>query len=163
MQKTAQLCSAVLVALRHLLMYFTEGTLSKLPFSCYCDANCTDKSPERGFKAIVQGPAYKKTLQAHLDSINDLTKDINQEANVRSQHRLKDVENNVVVLRKELRELQSSIQSSKVDEAWKKAMKSRIGDIIAERVLNTLLSHFSSNSCIGGGMTWSAFRCHKHG
>ena len=145
------------------MMYFTEGTLSKLPFSCYCDANCTDKSPEGGFKAIVQGTAYKKTLQAHLDSVNDLTKAIDQEANVRSQHRLKDVEDNVVVLTKECRELQSSSQSSKIDEAWKEDMICRIGDNTAQRVRNTLLSYFSSSSCIGGGMSWSAFRCHKHG
>lgn len=107
---------------------------------------------------MVQGPAYKKTLQLHLDAVQELTKIIDQEAIVRSQHRLRDVEKYVIGIEKELKGLQDSSRSPMADEAWKQNIIARIGDYCAERVVNSMLSHLASNSCIGGGMTWSWFQ-----
>ncbi len=77
---------------------------------------------------------------------------IDQEANIRSQHRLKDVEKYV----KELKGLQeASSRSPMADEARKQDFIAQIGDYCAEMVVNSMFSHLSSNSCIGGGMTWS--------
>lgn len=155
MQKTAQLCSAVLVALRHVMMYFTEGILSEQYDSqCTLQAHSNIES-EGGFKAMVQGPAYKKALQSRLDRVKDLTTKIDQEAIVRSQHRLKDVEGHAISISKVLKELQASTRLPNIDEAWKQDVITQIGDYTAERVINSMLSQLSSSSCIDGGMTWS--------
>lgn len=69
--------------------------------------SCADKALEGGFKAILQGPAYKKTLQTSLDEVKGLTQDIDRQAIIRSQHRLKDVERHAISIAKQQKELES--------------------------------------------------------
>ena len=106
---------------------------------------------------MVQGPAYKKSLQTQLDRVKDLTITIDEEASIQSQHRLKNVEDFTVGISRDLRELRTDGRYSLSDERLEKFAEVLMPKLGAY-VVNSMLSHVSSNPCIDGSMTWSEFR-----
>ncbi|KAK0510773.1 hypothetical protein JMJ35_007205 [Cladonia borealis] len=126
-QKTAQLCKAVLVALRHIMTYLSEGSL------------------EGTMKAIIQGSNYKKTLQTHLDEVKDLTAMMDREAGVRSQHSVQYIEEHVHVIETMLRQLQAAKQDIQMEEKMMETIAARIGDAMEERIVNKMFSLLSSS------------------
>jgi len=98
-----------------------------------------NKKAEGGFKAVIQGPTYKKTLQTHLERIKDLTRTIDQEAIVRYQHRLKDNERHLIHISKCIEELKASQDS--ISEALRQEVIAQAGDYFVDRVVNSILSH----------------------
>ncbi|CAD6587129.1 MAG: hypothetical protein ASARMPREDX12_002758 [Alectoria sarmentosa] len=132
-QMTAQLCSAVLVALRHIMIYFTEGVLKK------------------AWKAMAQGQAYKQTLLSQIERVRDLIAKVDQEAAVSLQYRMRDLEKlsqeYFPAITKQLKELKEQHNSKNfcLDEATKEDLSTRIGEAAAGYVVNSFYSHFSSN------------------
>lgn len=132
-QMTAQLCSAVLVALRHIMIYLTEGILKK------------------AWKAMAQGQAYKQTLLSQIDRVRDLIGKVDQEAAISSQYRMRDLEKlceeyfpAINMQLKELKEQQNT-KNFRLDEAMKKDLSTRIGEAAAGYCINSFYSHLSSN------------------
>ena len=157
-QKTAQLCSAVLVALRHIMVYFTEGILStSLTHPQLLLNRITDSPPEKAWKAMAQGQAYKQTLLCQIDRVRELIANVDQEAAVSLQYRLRDLEKlsreyfpTITRQLLELREEQQQSQNFYLDEATKKDLSTRIGEAAAGYAINSFYSHLSSNPGIDG-------------
>lgn len=149
MEMTAQLCSAVLVALRHIMVYFTEGILSKAmhPLRFYRIWIYTDCPLGKAWRAMAQGEAYKQTLLSQLGRVRDLIDNVDKEAAVSSQYRLRDLEKLCLNITRQLNELkvQQNTQNFRLDEATKKDLSARIGQSAAEFVINSLYSHLSSS------------------
>lgn len=135
-QMTAQLCSAVLVALRYIIIYFTEGVLKK------------------AWKAMAQGQAYKQTLMDQLDQVRDLIDRVDQEAAVSSQYRIKDLQTAVTTLTRQMNELKEQQHTSKfsLDETTKTELSTLIGEVTAGYLIKSFYSHLSSNPGIDAGI-----------
>ncbi|KAL9134028.1 MAG: hypothetical protein Q9175_004793 [Cornicularia normoerica] len=145
-QMTAQLCSAVLIALRHIMIYFTEGILKK------------------AWKAMAQGQAYKQTLLSQIGRVQDLITKVDQEAAVSLQYRMRDLEKlsqeYFPAITRQLNELKEQQNSKKfcLDEATKKDLTTRIGEATAGYFVNSFYSHLSSNPGInrlGSQPSWN--------
>ena len=170
MQKTAQLCSAVLVALRYIMVYFTEGILST-PFthSQLLLNGITDSPPEKAWKAMAQGQAYKQTLLCQIDRVRELIANVDQEAAVSLQYRLRDLEKlsreyfpTITRQLLELREEQQKSQNFYLDEATRNDLSTRIGEAAAGYAINSFYSHLSSNPSIDGRPRGKVFKVSNH-
>ena len=169
-QRTAQLCSAVLVALRHIMIYFTEGILST-PFTHpqLLLNKITDSPPEKAWKAMAQGQAYKQTLLCQIGRVRELITNVDQEAAVSLQYRLRDLEKlsreyfpTITRQLLELREQQQKSQSFHFDEATKKDLSTRIGEAAAGYAINSFYSHLSSNPGIDGRLRGKLLKPSNH-
>lgn len=132
-QMTAQLCSAVLVAFRYIMNYFTEGILKK------------------AWKAMAQGEVYKQTLLNQINRVRELIANVDREAAVSLQYRMRDLEKlsqeSFSAITRQLNELkeQQSTKNFCIDEAMKKDLSTRIGEAAAGYAINSFYSHLSSN------------------
>ena len=169
-QRTAQLCSAVLVALRHIMVYFTEGILST-PFTHprLLLNGITDSPLEKTWKAMAQGQAYKQTLLCQIDRVRELIANVDQEAAVSLQYRLRDLEKlsreyfpRISRQLLELREQQQESQNFHLDEATKKYLSKRIGEAAAGYAINSFYSHLSSNPSIDGRLQGTSLKPSNH-
>ncbi|KAL8791964.1 MAG: hypothetical protein Q9195_005453 [Heterodermia aff. obscurata] len=138
-QRTAQLCIAVLVALQHITKYFTEGTLKKT------------------WKAISQGQDYKANLVGALERVRKLSEDIEKEAALNSQFSQKRMEDKIDRLAADLREFkreskeQGSTRTSKSEDADRESLSKSIAKnllLLSGFVANGLLSHLSSSPAL---------------
>ena len=162
---TAQLCSAVLVALRHIMVYFTEGILSEsFPLHITMYPWSTDSPLEKAWKAMAQGQAYKQTLLNQIDRVRELIANVDQEAAVSLQYRMRDLEKlsreyfpTITRQLLELREEQQRSQNFCLDEATKKDLSTRIGEAAAGYAINSFYSHLSSNPGIDGRIPGKPF------
>lgn len=107
---------------------------------------------------MAQGQAYKQTLLSQIDRVRDLIKNVDQEAAVSSQYRLRDLEKlsreyfpTITRQLLELKEQQNS-KTFSLDEATKKDLSTRIGEAAAGYAINSFYSHLSSNPGIDGRM-----------
>ena len=105
---------------------------------------------------MAQGQAYKQTLLSQKDRVRELIANVDQEAAVSSQYRLRDLEKLIreyfPTITRQLHELKEQ-QSSKnftLDEAAKKDLSTRIGEAAAGYAINSFYSHLSSNPGIDG-------------
>lgn len=105
---------------------------------------------------MAQGQAYKQTLSNQIDRVRDLIKNVDQEAAVSSQYRLRDLEKlsreyfpTITRQLLELKEQQNS-KTFSLDEATKKDLSTRIGEAAAGYAINSFYSHLSSNPGIDG-------------
>lgn len=105
---------------------------------------------------MAQGQAYRQTLLSQIDRVRDLIKNVDQEAAVSSQYRLRDLERlsreyfpTITRQLLELKEQQNS-KTFSLDEATKKDLSTRIGEAAAGYAINSFYSHLSSNPGIDG-------------
>lgn len=116
-------------------------------------------------KAVFQGADYKKTLQTHLDEVNNLTAIMDREAIVRSQHRLQCIEESCQGIDRRLKELYTTTQNNQMDEKTIETIAARVGDVLVERLANRTLSFLYSS----GGVAFissegaNIIRDHKYG
>ena len=117
----------------------------------------TDNPPAKARKAMTQGQAYKQTLLLQIERVRDLIANVDQEAAVSLQYRLRDLEKlsreyfpTITRQLLELREQQQKSQSFHLDEATKKDLSTRIGEAAAGYAINSFYSHLSSNPGIDG-------------
>ena len=106
---------------------------------------------------MAQGQAYKQTLLSQIDRVRDLIANVDQEAAVSLQYRLRDLEKLSreyfpAISRQllELKEEQRNSQNFCLDEATKKDLSTRIGEAAAGYAINSFYSHLSSNPGING-------------
>ena len=157
-QKTAQLCSAVLVALRYIMIYFTENILSTeiLRISTITVRTLTDCPLEKALKAVAQGQNYKKNLLDQISRVRNLIIDVNEEAAISLQYRVRDLDKRCREyfqdLTGELRELkeQQDTKNVSLDEATKRDLRARITKSTATYAINSFYSLLSSNPSLDG-------------
>lgn len=150
---TAQLCGAVLAALRHIMIYLTEGILSiPIPsFKSFQRSLLANYYLEKAWKAMAQGEAYKQTVLSQIDRVRDLITKVDQEAAVSLQYRMRDLEKlsqeYFPAITRQLNELkeQQNTQNFRLDEATRKDLSTRIGEAAAGYAINSFYSHLSSN------------------
>ena len=106
---------------------------------------------------MAQGQAYKQTLLCQIDRVRELIANVDQEAAVSLQYRLRDLEKLnreyfPAITRQllELREQQQKSQSFHLDEATREDLSTRIGEAAAGYAINSFYSHLSSNPGIDG-------------
>ena len=105
---------------------------------------------------MAQGQAYKQTLLSQIDRVRDLIKNVDQEATVSSQYRLRDLEKlcreYLPAISKQLLELNQQQHTKNIclDEATKEKLSAGIGEAVAGYAINSFYSHLSSNPSIDG-------------
>ena len=103
---------------------------------------------------MAQGQAYKQTLLSQIGRVRDLIAKVDQEAAVSLQYRMRDLEKlsreGFAAITRELNELkeQQSTRNFRLDEATKKDLSTRIGEVTAGYFVNSFYSHLSSNPAI---------------
>ena len=105
---------------------------------------------------MAQGQAYKQTLLNNLGRVRDLIDNVDQEAAVSLQYRVRDLEKlsqeyfpTITRLLLELKEQQNN-QNFGLDEAITRDLSTRIGEAAAGYAINSFYSHLSSNPGIDG-------------
>ena len=106
---------------------------------------------------MAQGQAYKQTLLSQIDRVRDLISNVDQEAAVSLQYRMRDLEKlsqtSFTAITKqmdELKEQQKKNKNFQIDEATRKDFSNLIGQAAAEYAINSLYSHLSSNPGLQG-------------
>lgn len=105
---------------------------------------------------MAQGQAYKQTLLNQIGRVRDLIANVDQEAAVSLQYRMRDLEKlsreYFPAITRELKELkeQQSTRNVYIDEATRKDLSTRIGEAAAGYAINSFYSHLSSNPGIDG-------------
>ena len=118
---------------------------------------------------MAQGQAYKQTLLCQIDRVRELIANVDQEAAVSLQYRLRDLEKlsreyfpTITRQLLELREQQQKAQSFHLDEATKKDLSTRIGEAAAGYAINSFYSHLSSNPGIDGRLRGKLLKPSTH-
>ena len=100
---------------------------------------------------MAQGQAYKQTLLSQIGRVRDLIAKVDQEAAVSLQYRMRDLKElsreGFAAITRELNELkeQQDTRSFRLDEATKKELSTRIGEVTARYFVSSFYSHLSSN------------------
>ena len=105
---------------------------------------------------MAQGQAYKQTLLSQIDRVRDLISNVDQEAAVSLQYRMRDLEKlsqtSFTAITKQMDELkeQQKNKNFQIDEATRKDFSNLIGQAAAEYAINSFYSHLSSNPGLEG-------------
>lgn len=99
---------------------------------------------------MAQGQAYKVTLLSQIDRVRDLIFNVDREAAVSSQYRLRNLERicqEQLAISRQLKEVKERQHTEKknLEEAKIQELSTSIGEATVRSLINSLYSHFSSN------------------
>ncbi|KAJ9604441.1 hypothetical protein H2200_011277 [Cladophialophora chaetospira] len=119
-EKTAALCSAVLIALRHIVRYFGDGSF------------------KRALGALSRGPTFKEDMIQSLTTVKKLAAEVAEEANICQQARLQNMTTNMEVMNHNASSTHLTIQQG-FSHLQSEAYVQRIGEEVHKRVVNDLM------------------------
>ena len=118
---------------------------------------------------MAQGQAYRQTLLSQMDRVRELIANVDQEAAVSLQYRMRDLEKlsreYFPAITRQLNELkeQQNTKSFCIDEATKRDLSTRIGEAAAGYAINSFYSHLSSNPGLDGRIRGDSLPLSDHG